>query len=97
MLLTKAKRAIDKRDMTSEMRLVTLKEFFNFYKMEIISLRLIVRINYIMSIKVLSTVPGMYEIFNECYFPKKNLRGEKGNNRPRSLRKLLGVLWLLNL
>lgn len=95
MLLTRAKHAIDKRDMTSKMRLVTLKKFFNFYKTEMISLRIIVRINNIMSIKVLSTVSGMYEIFNECYFPKKILKGEKWNSRPRSLRKLLGVLWLL--
>lgn len=78
MLFTRVKHAIDKRDMTSKMRLVTLKKFFNFNKMEIISLRLIVRINNIMSIKVLSTVSGMYEIFNECYFPKKIWKEKNG-------------------
>ena len=65
MFLTRGKYGMDKRDMTSKMRLVALNKLSNFWKTRIIFLRLIARINNIMSMKALRTASGIYKDFSE--------------------------------
>lgn len=58
------------------------------------TLKLIARTTAIY-LEILRRISGMYEVLIEFRFPPEEEKEKKCKGSPRSLKKLLGVLWLL--